>query len=85
MQHTSAPAMPHQQSTNSQQTLYSSQQLPPNAGLLVPETTPPVPTVTPLMWQDAFTTAYVSGHGNKRYRADEVDPATFNQYAKRRA
>jgi hypothetical protein len=34
---------------------------------------PAVPTVTPNMWQDAFTSAYVSGHGQKRFRDDSVD------------
>lgn len=34
---------------------------------------PGIPTVTPNMWQDAFTSAYVSGHGQKRFRDDSVD------------
>ncbi|EMC94999.1 hypothetical protein BAUCODRAFT_521363 [Baudoinia panamericana UAMH 10762] len=42
-----------------------------------------VPTVTPVMWQDAFTTAYVSGQGNKRYRQE--DRMLYDQYAKRRS
>lgn len=32
-------------------------------------------TVTPNMWQDAFTSAYVSGHGQKRNRDDSVEVA----------
>jgi hypothetical protein len=32
-----------------------------------------MPTVTPNMWQDAFTSAYVSGHGQKRFRDESVD------------
>lgn len=42
-----------------------------------------VPTVTPVMWQDAFTNAYVSGHGQKRYRDEQVN-GNFEQYVKRR-
>lgn len=34
---------------------------------------PGMPTVTPNMWQDAFTSAYVSGHGQKRFRDDTGD------------
>ncbi|KAI6875895.1 hypothetical protein KC323_g98 [Hortaea werneckii] len=45
-----------------QQTMYGTQQVPNSGAAAIPETTPPIPTVTPLMWQDAFTTAYVSGH-----------------------
>jgi hypothetical protein len=32
-----------------------------------------MPAVTPNMWQDAFTSAYVSGHGQKRFRDESVD------------
>lgn len=48
---------------------------------------PGMPAVTPNMWQDAFTSAYVSGHGQKRYRDDSVDlTAMYDPYgAKRRA
>ncbi|KAK5131311.1 hypothetical protein LTR08_001150 [Meristemomyces frigidus] len=67
--------------------MYHPHQTPPIAGARVQEHhTPPVPTVTPLMWQDAFTTAYVSGHGNKRYRVDEGgQSAAYVQGSKRRA
>ena len=34
---------------------------------------PGMPTVTPNMWQDAFTSAYVSGHGQKRFRDESAD------------
>jgi hypothetical protein len=47
----------------------------------------PMPTVTPNMWQDAFTSAYVSGHGQKRYRDEgSVDlTGVYDPYgAKRR-
>jgi len=84
VQQTSAPYMPSQQSPPAQQTIYASQPMPSSAGSLAPETAPPMPTVTPLMWQDAFTTAYVSGHGNKRYRDNGVDQMAYQQYAKRR-
>lgn len=47
---------------------------------------PGMPAVTPNMWQDAFTSAYVSGHGQKRYRDESVDlTAMYDPYgAKRR-
>ncbi|GAB7364158.1 hypothetical protein MBLNU230_g4709t1 [Neophaeotheca triangularis] len=32
----------------------------------------PMPLVTPVMWQDAFTNAYVSGHGQKRFREEDL-------------
>lgn len=35
------------------------------------------PTVTPVMWQDAFTHAFVSGHGVKRYREASVGDASM--------
>lgn len=73
-QPTSAPAMPQQQqSPVTAQHMYS-QQMPQNAGIM--------PTVTPVMWQNAFTDAYVSGHGHKRIRDDGVDG--FGGYQKRR-
>ena len=35
-----------------------------------------------LLWQDAFTSAFVSGHGQKRYREASIDhSATYGQYA----
>jgi len=45
------------------------QQIPDNTGH------PIVQQVTPVMWQDAFTSAYVSGHGQKRQRDDMSDNA----------
>jgi hypothetical protein len=54
------------------------QQIPDNLGV------PSVQTITPVMWQDAFTSAYVSGHGQKRFRDDGSD-AGYDVYgAKRR-
>lgn len=48
-------------------------------------TYPAVQTVTPDMWQDAFTSAYVSGHGQKRYRDDAVDSSGgFDAYGQKR-
>ncbi|KAI6799502.1 hypothetical protein KC332_g8541 [Hortaea werneckii] len=83
MSHASASGMHSQYSPTSQQTMYGTQQVPNSGAAAIPETTPPIPTVTPLMWQDAFTTAYVSGHGNKRYRDDGMDPNSYNQYKRR--
>ncbi|KAK5172302.1 uncharacterized protein LTR77_003940 [Saxophila tyrrhenica] len=56
--------------------MFAARQTPPNA---VPEMSA-VPTVTPMMWQDAFTNAYISG-GHKRTRDDSVD---YGSYSKRR-
>ncbi|KAK3116395.1 hypothetical protein LTR53_003259 [Teratosphaeriaceae sp. CCFEE 6253] len=54
--------------------MYSAQPTALNVGTLVPDPAlPAAPTVTPIMWQNAFTTAYVSGHGNKRYRQDDQE------------
>jgi len=79
----SPPIVPQQPSPTSHPSMYQPQQPVQNTGATVPETTLPVlPTVTPVMWQDAFTTAYVSGHGNKRYRPD--DQGWHDPYAKRR-
>ena len=83
MPNASASGMHSQYSPTSQQTMYGTQQVPNSGAAAIPETTPPIPTVTPLMWQDAFTTAYVSGHGNKRYRDDGMDPNSYNQYKRR--
>jgi hypothetical protein len=45
----------------------------------------PMPTVTPNMWQDAFTSAYVSGHGQKRYRDESVDlTGVYDPYGTKR-
>ena len=46
---------------------------------------PMPPTVTPNMWQDAFTSAYVSGHGQKRYRDESVDlTGVYDPYGTKR-
>lgn len=47
---------------------------------------PSMQTVTPNMWQDAFTSAYVSGHGQKRNRDESIDVSgVYDSYgAKRR-
>lgn len=85
---TSAPMMPNQQSPGSAHTGYGTQPMPVNTGSVVQNTTPTMPTVTPVMWQNAFTNAYVSGHGQKRYREASVDHSALNQYTatnKRRA
>lgn len=83
---TQLPSVPlmHQPHTSSgQPSLYTSHQTSSNITPVAPDPMPIVPTVTPFMWQDAFTNAYVSGHGHKRYREDSlVDP--FSQYNKRR-
>jgi len=62
----------------------NSQQMPSSAHPTVPDPIPSMPTVTPVMWQDAFTNAYVSGHGNKRYREESLDHIPYDQYSKRR-
>lgn len=82
MQPTSAPMMPNQSPINTQQ-IYGTQQFPVNPNSVVPDATPPVmqPTVTPVMWQDAFTSAYVSGHGQKRYREASVDHTAYGHYS----
>ncbi|QIW96471.1 hypothetical protein AMS68_001989 [Peltaster fructicola] len=43
---------------------------------------PTAPTVTSMMWQDAFTNAYISGH--KRYREGSIDGGMYNGYAAKR-
>lgn len=85
---TSAPMIPNQQSPGSAHVAYGSQSLPVNASSVAQNTTPTMPTVTPVMWQNAFTNAYVSGHGQKRYREASVDHSALDQFAltnKRRA
>lgn len=72
-QPTSAPVIAPQQSPVAAQHMYS-QQMPQNTGIM--------PTVTPVMWQNAFTDAYVSGHGHKRFRDDGTDG--YGGYQKRR-
>lgn len=80
----SAHMLQQSQAMPSQQALYSSQQIPPTSNPMVPETVPSMPTVTPVMWQNAFATAYVSGHGHKRYRDESFDINVYDQYQKRR-
>lgn len=81
MQHTSAPMMPNQTSPISNHTMYGGQQLPATSNPAIPDSTPPaMPMVTPVMWQDAFTSAYVSGHGQKRYREASVDHSAYAHY-----
>ncbi|KAK3714645.1 hypothetical protein LTR37_007625 [Vermiconidia calcicola] len=74
MQPISAPVMP-------QQHMYASQHHVPGVASVAPVPVPDVPTVTPVMWQHAFTSAYVSGQGHKRHRDEGLD---YEQYAKRR-
>ena len=85
VQHTPVPGVAHRQVQQQHpQALYNhDRQMPPVAASLVQDLTPPAATVTPLMWQDAFTTAFVSGHGTKRYRAEDVGNS-YGQYPKRR-
>lgn len=81
MQPTSAPMMPNQTSPISTHTMYGGQPLPVTTNPVIPDTTPPaMPMVTPVMWQDAFTSAYVSGHGQKRYREASVDQSAYAHY-----
>lgn len=80
----SAHLIQQPQALSGQQTLYSSQQMSSPANSVVPETMPSIPTVTPVMWQNAFTNAYVSGHGHKRYRDESFDTHLYDQYQKRR-
>ena len=48
-------------------------------------TYPSVPQVTPDMWQDAFNSAYNSGHGQKRYRDDPADATGgYDAYGQKR-
>ena len=85
MHPTSAPMLPTPQvSPPAQPPMYSSQQIPSSAHPVVPDPIPSMPTVTPVMWQDAFTNAYVSGHGHKRYREESLDHMPYDQYSKRR-
>lgn len=83
MHPTSVPVMPplHQ---SPPPPMYGGQQLPSNAGAALTGTLSNMPTVTPVMWQDAFTNAYVSGHGHKRYREESLEPAPYDEYSKRR-
>ncbi len=68
----SAPALAQQQSPTSHPGVYGAHQVVPNTNSLGADSVlPAIPTVTPVMWQDAFTTAYVSGQGNKRHRQEQ--------------
>lgn len=70
-----APMLPTQQPAAPQHPMFAARQTPPNA-----MSDMSMPTVTPVMWQDAFTNAYVSGHGHKRYREGSAD---YGQYKRR--
>ena len=70
------PALGYQQ-------LYNSQ-MPSNAASVISESTSAMPMVTPVMWQDAFSTAYASGHGQKRYRDETSESGRYDPYQKRR-
>lgn len=76
------PLMTQQQPNIGQQAIYGPQQFTANVSPV--EAIPAMPTVTPVMWQDAFTNAYVSGHGHKRFREENLDPHHYSQYQKRR-
>ncbi|KJX96151.1 C6 finger domain-containing protein [Zymoseptoria brevis] len=76
MQTTLAPMMQNQLSPTGAQAAYGTQQIPTMAA----STPPAMPVVTPLMWQDAFTSAFVSGHGQKRYREASIDHSAYAQY-----
>ena len=84
VQPTSAPIMPQQQSPAVQHPIFGSQQISPSVSSVPAETVPTMPTVTPVMWQDAFTSAYVSAHGQKRYREETMEPNAYHHYQKRR-
>lgn len=81
-QSTSTPLAAHEQSPGSQHSGYTpqQQQVPPG-GMIGPSTIPVVPAVTPVMWQDAFTSAFVSGHGQKRYREASLDHSVYAPYS----
>ena len=81
---TSAPFTPQQQPATGPPSVYHSQQANQNTSSVFPGNMPSVPTVTPVMWQDAFTNAYVSGHGHKRYRQETVESSPYGHYQKRR-
>lgn len=70
-------------SQNALPNVYDTQHLPQTTLPVVTESIPTLPTVTPVMWQDAFTSAYVSGHGQKRYRQEDLDASAYSQYKRR--
>ena len=88
----SAPPVPFQTAASTHQSpgmsgqrmLFSHQPATSSPTSQMPEVQQNVPTVTPVMWQNAFTNAYVSGQGQKRYREDNVDANFYKQYQKRR-
>lgn len=89
VQPTSSHLVPHnqQQPPVPQSAIYGAQSTLPSPATQIGAGIPAVPTVTPVMWQDAFTSAYVSGHGGqKRFREGSLESAAYNQYttAKRR-
>nr|POE49410.1 hypothetical protein CFP56_50327 [Quercus suber] len=79
---TSAPLVAHEHSPGSQHSGYTpqQQQVTPG-GIIGPSAIPVVPAVTPVMWQDAFTSAFVSGHGQKRYREASIDHSVYAPYS----
>jgi hypothetical protein len=79
---TSARMLSNQTSPINTHSLFSAPQVPMGPNHILPDSTPPaMPMVTPVMWQDAFTSAYVSGHGQKRYREASVDHSAYeHQY-----
>lgn len=80
---TSNPMVPPpQQSPPPHPPIFGSQG--PSSAAAIPDPMSALPTVTPVMWQDAFTNAYVSGHGHKRYREESLEPIPYDQYSKRR-
>lgn len=86
---TSNPVMaqgrPIQRTPPAQAAMYTSPHMSPTAQSAIgDDQIPGVPTVTSMMWQNAFTDAYISGH--KRTREDGLDDGMYGQYqTKRRA
>ena len=83
LQQPSATGMPQQQlPVVGQHSAYTPQQVTSNT-TPVPDAIPGLPpAVTPVMWQDAFTRSYITGHGHKRYRDDALEHDPY--HAKRR-
>ena len=85
MQPTSAPILQAPQpAPPAQAPMYPSQHVTTGANPTVPDPLSNIPTVTPVMWQDAFTNAFASGHGHKRYREESLDSIPYDAYSKRR-
>lgn len=83
----SASTLPPLLSPGSQHNGYDAHPPLPTAEILGSAGIHVMPAVTPIMWQDAFTNAFVSGHGQKRYREASVDHTQYSTYtsSKRRA